>query len=107
MKYDGIIFDLDGVICSTDYYHYLAWKQLADHLHIPFDERDNDRLRGVSRMASLEILLEKSSVAYTQAEKEAFAEEKTPPTGNCWRRCRPQTFLRKYVTRWMRCARRG
>lgn len=76
MKYDGIIFDLDGVICSTDHYHYLAWKQLADRLHIPFDERDNGRLRGVSRMASLEILLEKSSVAYTQAEKEAFAEEK-------------------------------
>lgn len=76
MKYDGIIFDLDGVICSTDHYHYLAWKQLADRLHIPFDERVNNSLRGVSRMASLEILLEKSSIAYTQAEKEAFAEEK-------------------------------
>ena len=50
MKYAGIIFDLDGVICSTDHYHYLAWKALADRLGIPFNETDNNRLRGVSRM---------------------------------------------------------
>lgn len=53
-NYQGIIFDLDGVICFTDHYHYPAWKALADALHIPFDEKKNDRLRGVSRMASLE-----------------------------------------------------
>ena len=76
MRYEGIIFDLDGVICTTDHYHYLAWKTLADRLGIPFDETDNNRLRGVSRMASLEIILEKSSKAYTQAEKEALADEK-------------------------------
>ena len=51
MKYQGIIFDLDGVICSTDHYHYLAWKALADRLGIYFDETINNRLRGVSRMA--------------------------------------------------------
>ena len=58
MKYKGIIFDLDGVICFTDHYHYLAWKALADSIGVPFDESKNDRLRGVSRMASLEIVLE-------------------------------------------------
>lgn len=72
----GIIFDLDGVICFTDHYHYLAWKALADKLGIYFDETINNRLRGVSRMASLEIILEKSDKKYSQDEKEAFANEK-------------------------------
>ena len=76
MKYRGIIFDLDGVICSTDEYHYLAWKALADRLGIPFDRERNNLLRGVSRMASLEIILEKSEKTYTESEKAAFAEEK-------------------------------
>lgn len=76
MKYKGIIFDLDGVICTTDEYHYLAWKALADRLNIPFDRERNNLLRGVSRMASLEIILEKSDKTYTDAEKAAFAEEK-------------------------------
>ena len=76
MKYKGVIFDLDGVICHTDQYHYQAWKQLADRLGIYFDETINHRLRGVSRMASLEIILEKYDKACTQEEKEAFAAEK-------------------------------
>ena len=76
MKYQGIIFDLDGVICSTDQYHYLAWKALADRLGIYFDESINNRLRGVSRMASLEIILERYDGALTDAEKEAAATEK-------------------------------
>ena len=76
MKYKGIIFDLDGVICSTDEYHYLAWKGFADRLGIPFDRERNNLLRGVSRMASLDIILEKSDKTYTDEEKAAFAEEK-------------------------------
>ena len=76
MKYKGIVFDLDGVICSTDEYHYLAWKALADRLHIPFDRKRNDLLRGVSRMDSLAIILEKSDKAYTREERLTFAEEK-------------------------------
>ena len=76
MRYSGIIFDLDGVICSTDEYHYLAWKALADRLRIPFDRERNDLLRGVSRMQSLEIILEKSGRSFTAAEKAALAEEK-------------------------------
>lgn len=67
---------MDGVICSTDEYHYLAWKALADRLGIPFDRERNNLLRGVSRMASLEIILEKSCTTYSDVEKAAFTEEK-------------------------------
>ena len=70
------LFDLDGVIVDTAKYHYLAWKQLADELGLPFDEHTNERLKGVSRMASLEIILESSDKHYSQAEKEAMAERK-------------------------------
>ena len=76
MKYSGVIFDLDGVICSTDEYHYLAWKALADRLGIGFDREINNRLRGVSRMASLEIVLEKAGRTFADAEKAEFAAEK-------------------------------
>lgn len=73
----AVIFDLDGVICSTDEYHYLAWKALADKIHTEFDREINNRLRGVSRMESLEIILEKyEGRPLTQAEKEKMAEEK-------------------------------
>jgi len=65
----GIIFDLDGVICSTDEFHYLAWKKLADREGIYFDRIINNRLRGVSRMASLDIVLEKSSKEYSDEQK--------------------------------------
>lgn len=75
-KYTGVIFDLDGVICFTDKYHYLAWKTVADKLGIYFDEVINNRLRGVSRMESLEIILEKYDKPLTQEEKIAIAEEK-------------------------------
>lgn len=72
----AVIFDLDGVICSTDEYHYLAWKALADRLGIYFDRKINERLRGVSRMASLDIVLERSEKQYSDEEKLRFAEEK-------------------------------
>lgn len=76
MKFKGVIFDLDGVICFTDELHYRAWKALADRLNIPFDKEINNRLRGVSRMDSLEIILERADKEYTDAEKDAFASEK-------------------------------
>ena len=72
----AIIFDLDGVICSTDRYHYLAWKALADRLDIPFDEQKNKLLRGVSRMESLEIILGDRSSHFSEQEKWELAEEK-------------------------------
>lgn len=73
---DAILFDLDGVICFTDRFHYQAWKALADRLGIYFDEAINQRLRGVSRMDSLNIILERSQRNYTEAEKQALAAEK-------------------------------
>lgn len=72
----AIIFDLDGVICHTDEYHYLAWKAMADGLGVYFDRQINNRLRGVSRMASLEIVLENYSGQLSAAEKEALATQK-------------------------------
>lgn len=72
----AIIFDLDGVLVSTDELHYRAWKALAGRLGVPFDRVKNDRCRGISRMASLDIVLEDAPTAYTQAEREAFAAEK-------------------------------
>jgi len=72
----AIIFDLDGVICHTDEYHYLAWKAMADGLGVYFDREINNRLRGVSRMASLEIVLEKYNGQLSAAEKEALATQK-------------------------------
>ena len=77
MNYKGIIFDLDGVICFTDEYHYLAWKAMADQLGVPFDREINNRLRGVSRMDSLEIILEQyHGPALTQAQKDGLAQQK-------------------------------
>ena len=73
---NAVIFDLDGVICFTDQYHFKAWKQLADSIGVYFDEKINDRLRGVSRMDSLNIILERSSKKYSEEEKERMAEQK-------------------------------
>lgn len=72
----AVIFDLDGVIVHTDKFHYLAWKALADELGIYFDETINNRCRGVSRMESLEIVLERSQTEYTVEQKNIFAEKK-------------------------------
>ncbi|MDR0293464.1 MAG: beta-phosphoglucomutase [Oscillospiraceae bacterium] len=73
----AVIFDLDGVIVHTDIYHYRAWKELADRLGVPFDETANNRLRGVSRMESLEIILENGEFSRLPAtEKAALADRK-------------------------------
>lgn len=73
----GVIFDLDGVLVSTDEMHYQAWKRLAQELHITgFTREDNRRQRGVSRMASLEIVLEKADRTYSEEEKIELAERK-------------------------------
>ena len=76
MGIKAVIFDLDGVIVSTDEYHYRAWKQMADDEGIPFGRKINQRLRGVSRMESLNIVLEKAEKPYSDREKAALAERK-------------------------------
>lgn len=75
-KYQCIIFDLDGVICHTDKYHYQAWKTVADELGIYFDETINNRLRGVSRKESLEIILERYDGVMAEETKEHYLEKK-------------------------------
>ncbi|WP_455794087.1 beta-phosphoglucomutase [Clostridium butyricum] len=73
----GVIFDLDGVLVSTDEMHFKAWSMLAEKLGISnYTKEDNKRQKGISRMESLEIILEKSKVTYSIEEKEKFAEEK-------------------------------
>ncbi len=77
MKFKGIIFDLDGVLCSTDEYHYLAWKALADAIGADgFSREDNKLQRGVSRMESLEVVLKRCAKQYSDVEKLALAERK-------------------------------
>ena len=76
MELKGIIFDLDGVIVSTDEQHYLGWKALADRLGIPFTREVNSRFRGVSRMACMNILEELGGKHYTDSEKIAYADWK-------------------------------
>ena len=72
----AFIFDLDGVLVDSAKYHYLAWKALADKLGFEFTEKDNERLKGVSRMKSLEILLEIGGVIMSDDMKEKAATEK-------------------------------
>ncbi|WP_055070499.1 beta-phosphoglucomutase [Clostridium massiliamazoniense] len=76
MRIKAVIFDLDGVIVSTDEYHYQAWKSIADKENIEFNRSINNELRGVSRAESLEIILEKANKEYTQDEKAILLEEK-------------------------------
>jgi beta-phosphoglucomutase len=70
------IFDLDGVIVDTAHYHFLAWKKLADQLGIPFDEKENERLKGVSRMHSLDIILSLGNMKMDDKKKEMLADRK-------------------------------
>jgi beta-phosphoglucomutase len=86
----AIIFDLDGVLVSTDHFHYLAWKKLADREGIEFDEKINNRLRGVSRMASLDIILEKAKRTYTPSQKEEMAHFKNEYYVSLIRRMTPE-----------------
>ncbi|MGG6314078.1 beta-phosphoglucomutase [Paenibacillus macerans] len=70
------LFDLDGVLVDTAKYHYLAWKRLAAELGFEFTEQDNEKLKGVSRMASLDILLQVGGLDLDEAAKQELAERK-------------------------------
>lgn len=72
----AFIFDLDGVIVDTAKYHYLAWKDLANNLGFDFTVEDNERLKGVSRVRSLEILLEIGKKDFDEQTKVEFATRK-------------------------------
>ena len=92
-KIRAVIFDLDGVIVSTDEYHFLAWKKLANSLGISFGRESNDRIRGVSRMESLEIVLEKSGKRYSLEEKREMAERKNTYYRELLKRVSPSEIL--------------
>ncbi len=77
-KIEAVVFDLDGVITDTAHFHYLAWKQLAAEVGITIDEVFNERLKGVSRMDSLELILQEGNREndFTLTEKEEMAAKK-------------------------------
>jgi beta-phosphoglucomutase len=76
MEIKACIFDLDGVIVDTAKYHFIAWREIARELGFEFTEQDNERLKGVSRMRSLEILLEVGGVKLNHPTKEKLAKQK-------------------------------
>lgn len=76
MKTKAFIFDLDGVIVDTAKYHFLAWQKLAESLGITFTHDDNEQLKGVSRVRSLEIILGLGNVEATQEQKEQWLVQK-------------------------------
>lgn len=75
-EYKGFLFDLDGVLVDTAKYHFLAWKFLAKELGINFTEQDNERLKGVSRMKSFEIILEIGNITMDEPTKEKLCNKK-------------------------------
>ena len=74
--FEAVIFDLDGVLADTAHFHFLAWQHLAQTQGIAFDEVFNERLKGIDRMASLELILSQSNRVYSQQEKIELAREK-------------------------------
>ena len=75
-KYRGIIFDLDGVICCTDQYHERAWREMAEEFGIYFDPAVSNRLRGVSREESLEIILEHAGKSFFSGRKRKWQKKR-------------------------------
>lgn len=76
MSIKAVIFDLDGVIVTTDENHYQSWKKISSEEGIPFDRELNEKFRGVSRMECLEILLNQTDKTYTEEEKKELATRK-------------------------------
>ena len=76
MKIQACLFDLDGVLVDTAKYHFIAWRELAEELGFVFTEEDNERLKGVSRMASLDILLSIGGLELDEATKLHLADRK-------------------------------
>ena len=70
------IFDLDGVIVDTAHYHFLAWKRLSQELGVELTEKDNEKLKGVSRMQSLQIILDMGKITISKERKESLASRK-------------------------------
>jgi beta-phosphoglucomutase len=93
MHIGACIFDLDGVLVDTARYHFLAWKRLTDKLGIHFTEEDNERLKGVSRMASLEIILEIGNIRIDEKQKQEYASLKNKWYTDYIRKMAPDEIL--------------
>lgn len=89
----GCIFDLDGVIVDTARYHFLAWKRLAEDLGFEFTEKENEQLKGVSRMTSLDILLSAGNITVDTSTRERLAVKKNEWYINYIRRLTPADIL--------------
>lgn len=76
MEYKGLLFDLDGVLADTAKYHFLAWREIAGELGIDFTIKDNERLKGVSRERSFEIVLEIGNRTMKKEEQREYCERK-------------------------------
>jgi beta-phosphoglucomutase len=72
----AVVFDLDGVLTDTAHFHFVAWRELAQSLRLPFDAAFNEKLKGIDRMGSLELILAQGAAQYTAQEKEAMATRK-------------------------------
>ena len=87
------LFDLDGVVVDTAKYHFIAWKELAQELGFDFTEADNERLKGVSRVRSLEILLEIGGIELDDERKEQLAAQKNENYVGYIQRMKPDEIL--------------
>ncbi|NBX80029.1 MAG: beta-phosphoglucomutase, partial [Flavobacteriales bacterium] len=76
MKIKGLLFDLDGVLVTTEHNHFVAWKRTADELGVPFTEKENERLKGISRIDSLKLIMEMGNVFISEKEFEALLTSK-------------------------------
>jgi len=76
MKIKGLLFDLDGVLVTTEHNHFVAWKRTADDLGVPFTERENEQLKGISRVDSLKMILKMGNVFISESEFEIMLKSK-------------------------------
>lgn len=93
MEYEAALFDLDGVLVDTAKLHFLAWQGIAEALGIPFTERDNERLKGVGRMESLEIILSLGKRRLPMEEKTALCGQKNAEYVKLLQGLRPRDTL--------------
>ena len=91
--YKAVVFDLDGVLTDTAHYHYLAWRALAHSLGIPFDAAFNEKLKGIDRMGSLDLILARSDKSYTTEEKLELADSKNRHYQELIKSMSPQDLL--------------
>jgi beta-phosphoglucomutase len=92
-RVDAVIFDLDGVLTDTAELHFKSWSRVAVEIGVPFDRKTNERLKGVDRLTSLDIILERASRAFGADERRALAARKNGYFGELLQTLSPQSLL--------------